>query len=148
MIVYGFYLSYLGYFLLPAVGPRFTLHTFELLNLELPGLFFTEPLRAFINAGESIPTDIANPVDFVQRDVFPSGHTQLSLVVVYCAFHFKVASRWLLASLATLLVLGTVYLRYHYVIDVIAGVVFFLFTVWSGWKIVAWWDHKRNATPP
>ena len=26
--VYGFYLSYLGYFTLPAVGPRFTLHDF------------------------------------------------------------------------------------------------------------------------
>ncbi|HEY4611961.1 MAG TPA: hypothetical protein VII11_03150, partial [Bacteroidota bacterium] len=37
MVVYGFYLSYLGYFLLPAVGPRFTLHSFALLNEELPG---------------------------------------------------------------------------------------------------------------
>jgi hypothetical protein len=30
--VYGFFLSYLGYFFLPAVGPRFTLHDFSMLN--------------------------------------------------------------------------------------------------------------------
>ena len=145
MIVYGFFLSYLGYFILPAVGPRFTLHEFDLLSSELPGLFFTEPLRAFVNAGESIPMNIPNPVEFVQRDVFPSGHTQLSLVVVYCAFHYKLPSRWLLAGLTTLLIIGTVYLRYHYVIDVIGGAVFFGLTVWSGWKIIAWWDRVKTT---
>ena len=36
--VYGFFLSYLGYFTLPAIGPRFTLHDFSALDRELPGL--------------------------------------------------------------------------------------------------------------
>ena len=39
LVVYGFYLSYLGYFLLPAVGPRFTLHNYYAIDRELPGLF-------------------------------------------------------------------------------------------------------------
>jgi hypothetical protein len=43
--VYGFFLSYLGYFLLPAVGPRFTLHEFATLELELPGVLLTPYLR-------------------------------------------------------------------------------------------------------
>jgi membrane-associated phospholipid phosphatase len=84
-----------------------------------------------------------NPVDFVQRDVFPSGHTQLSLVAVYCAFHYCVAARWTLAILVSLLIIGTVYLRYHYVIDIVAGVAFFFFTIWTGWRIIAWWDGRR-----
>ncbi len=147
LVVYGFYLSYIGYFLFPAVGPRFTLHSFELLNQELPGILLTEPLRAFVNWGESIPSHLLNPVDFVQRDVFPSGHTQLSLIVLYCAFHFKIKTRWLLATLSTLLIIGTVYLRYHYVIDVIAGIVFFSLTVWTGWKIIAWWEKRRRGLP-
>ncbi len=146
MVVYGFYLSYLGYFLLPAVGPRFTLHSFELLNHELPGLLLTEPLRAFVNWGESIPTNIPNPVDFVQRDVFPSGHTQLSLIMVYCAFHYMIDTRWLIATLTTLLIIGTVYLRYHYVADVVGGVLFFLFTIWSGWRIIIWWELWRGRS--
>ncbi|MCI0707096.1 MAG: phosphatase PAP2 family protein [Ignavibacteriae bacterium] len=146
MIVYGFYLSYLGYFLLPAVGPRFTLHSFEMLNQELPGVLLTELLRAFVNWGESIPSHLPNPVDFVQRDVFPSGHTQLSLVVVFCAFHYKIATRWLLAILTALLIIGTVYLRYHYVVDVIGGAIFFVLTIWSGWKIIGWWERVRRET--
>lgn len=145
MIVYGFFLSYLGYFLLPAIGPRFTLHDFHSLANDLPGLLLTEPLRAFVNFGESVPTNIPNPADFVQRDVFPSGHTQLSLVVTYLGFHFKLSTRWVLAVFTALLIVGTVYLRYHYFVDVVAGALFFWFTVWSGRHIETWWLDKRHA---
>jgi len=145
MIVYGFFLSYLGYFLLPAIGPRFTLHDFHSLAEELPGILLTEPLRAFVNFGESVPTNIPNPAEVVQRDVFPSGHTQLSLIVAYLGFHFKLSSRWLLVVLTGLLILGTVYLRYHYFVDVVGGVLFFWLTVWSGRHIETWWLNKRHA---
>ncbi|MBI2619630.1 MAG: phosphatase PAP2 family protein [Ignavibacteriales bacterium] len=143
LIVYGFYLSYLGYFLLPAVGPRFTVHDFHAIDLELPGLLLAVPLRDFVNFAESIPTDVPNPADFAQRDVFPSGHTQLSLIVVYLAFYFRLSSRWLITVLAALLIIGTVYLRYHYAIDIIAGVGMFWFTIWSGRHIEKWWIEKR-----
>jgi membrane-associated phospholipid phosphatase len=143
LIVYGFYLSYLGYFLLPAVGPRFTLHDFSAIDQELPGLLLAVPFRDFINAAESIPAGVPNPAEIVQRDVFPSGHTQLSLICVYLAFHFKLRSRWVVASFAGLLILGTVYLRYHYVIDVLAGVLFFWFTVRSGHHLKKWWNGIR-----
>ncbi|MBI3005908.1 MAG: phosphatase PAP2 family protein [Ignavibacteriales bacterium] len=146
MIVHGFYLSYLGYFLLPAVGPRFVLHEFSQMNVELPGLFLTETLRSIIDAGESIPKNIPNPVDFVQRDVFPSGHTQLTLIVLVQAFQRKLNSRWLLLSLGTLLIIGTVYLRYHYVIDVIAGAVFCWITLWTGERIINWWTKRGSVS--
>lgn len=138
-IVYGFYLSYLGYFTLPAVGPRFTLHDFHLLDSDLPGLLLTKPLRDFVNFAESIPVGVENPIAVVQRDVFPSGHTQLSLIMVFLAFRYKLKTRWLFAVLVTLLIIGTVYLRYHYVIDLIAGAIFFVLTIWSGERIMKWW---------
>jgi membrane-associated phospholipid phosphatase len=140
LIVYGFYLSYLGYFLFPAVGPRFTLHNFADLSLDLPGIFLTPIFRAIINAGESIPLGSLHPVDIVQRDVFPSGHTQLTLVCTYLAFHYRLHSKWLITILASLLIIATVYLRYHYVIDVVAGVAFFLLTIWTGNKLESWWN--------
>ncbi|MBI4418102.1 MAG: phosphatase PAP2 family protein [Ignavibacteriales bacterium] len=145
LIVYGFYLSYLGYFFLPAVGPRFTLHDFSLMDQELPGLLLAVPLRDFINAAESIPAGNENPVDYVQRDVFPSGHTQLSLIVVYLAFHFRLHSRWILTVLTGLLIVGTVYLRYHYFVDLIAGALLFAFTVWSGRHLELWWNDLRYS---
>lgn len=144
LIVYGFFLSYLGYFFLPAVGPRFTLHDFVMLNVELPGLFFTNAFRDFVNFGESIPRGVPNPVEYVQRDVFPSGHTQLSLVAVYLAFYHKTSLRWFLSVLVTLLIIGTIYLRYHYVIDLVAGIIFCVFTIWSGHRLERWWDSKRK----
>ena len=145
LVVYGFYLSYLGYFLLPAVGPRFTLHNFYALNQELPGLFFTTPMRNFINAGESISAALPNAIQFVQRDVFPSGHTQLTLIVVYLGHKYHLKTRWIMTVLAGLLIIGTVYLRYHYVVDLIGGAIFFLFTIWSGKKIQDWWEYKKDS---
>lgn len=140
LIVYGFYLSYLGYFLLPGVGPRFVLHNFASLNTDLPGIFLTNTLREIINAGESIPRNHPNPVEFVQRDVFPSGHAQLTLIVIVLAFRYNLKTKWLLTTLAALLIIGTVYLRYHYVIDLFAGALFTWITIWTGDKIERWWD--------
>ncbi len=142
-IVYGFYLSYVGYFLLPAVGPRFTLHDFYAINTELPGLLLTPWMRDFINAGESVSFSMPDAIEHVQRDVFPSGHTQLTLVVVYLSFFYKIKLRWVIAILSTLLIIATVYLRYHYVIDLIGGFMFFLITIWTGKKMQQWWSEKQ-----
>lgn len=146
LIVYGFYLSYIGYFLMPAVGPRFTLHDFLALNTELPGILLTETLRDIINAGESIPNDVPNPVDYVQRDVFPSGHTQMTLITTFLAFQYRLRSRWVIGVLATLLIVGTVYLRYHYVIDLAGGALFFGLTLWTGDRFRVWWT--RDVASP
>ena len=139
MIVYGFYLSYLGYFSLPGVGPRFTLHDFALLETELPGVFLTNTLRAIINAGESIPAVRDHAIDVVQRDVFPSGHTQLTMIVMGLGFRYKVKSRWVLLAFGCTLIVATVYLRYHYVVDLVAGALLAWFTFWSGDRLEAWW---------
>ncbi len=144
LIVYGFYLSYLGYFLMPAIGPRFTLHDFHALNTELPGLLNTNWMRDFVNAGESIPRNIPNPQDFVQRDMFPSGHTQMTLLCVLLGFRWRLSARWIVAGIAALLVIATVYLRYHYVVDLIGGVAFFAFAVWSGDRFQGWWERARG----
>lgn len=124
--VYGFFLSYLGYFLFPAVGPRFTLHNFATMEQELPGLWLTPYLRQFVNAGGSIPTDAPNSVAIAlsQRDVFPSGHTMLTLVMMYLSGKYNAKSRYFIQVVGTLLIVATVYQRYHYVIDLIAGAAF------------------------
>jgi membrane-associated phospholipid phosphatase len=140
LLIYGFYLSYVGYILFPAVGPRFTLHEFAMMDIDLPGVWLTTALRDFVNTGESIPKHVLNAVDFAQRDVFPSGHTQVTLVALYIAFADRIRARWVMLLVGSLLIVSTVYLRYHYVVDVIAGVCFFLFTIWSGKKIDAWWN--------
>lgn len=140
LVVYGFFLSYIGYFSLPAIGPRFTLHDFYGIDLELPGLLLTNALREFVNIGESIPSGTPNPELAVQRDVFPSGHTQITLVVMILSYKLNARTKYFLIPAGTLLIIATVYLRYHYVIDLIAGFVFMLLTFWSGKYLYKWWN--------
>jgi membrane-associated phospholipid phosphatase len=122
-IVYGFFISYIGYLFLPAIGPRFTLHDFSRVNGELPGLFFTPVLRWFINICESIPSGVTNSIACAsaQRDVFPSGHTMMTLVTIILANKFQTRTRHCLLVVGALLIIGTVYLRYHYLVDILAG---------------------------
>jgi membrane-associated phospholipid phosphatase len=137
--VYGFFLSYVGYFFLPAVGPRFTLFDFPSLDRDLPGLFLTEPLRWFVNYGGSVPMGVSNAVAMAgtQRDVFPSGHTMMTLVLMYLSLRYKLAVRWYIFVTGFLLIIGTVYLRYHYVIDLIGGAFFMLFCLLTAPRVYA-----------
>lgn len=141
LVVYAFYLSYVGYLLVPAIGPRFTLHNFSTIDAELPGLFLTEHLRMFINSGGGVPVGAFDSIATVNRDTFPSGHTELTLTAIYLAFTLKAKIRWGLLVVGSLLIISTVYMRYHYVVDVLAGILVFLFAVWSGKRIDRWWNE-------
>jgi membrane-associated phospholipid phosphatase len=144
-VLYGFYLSYIGYLLVPAIGPRFTLHNFFTTEAELPGIVLTDVFRFLINLGESIPPWVTNPADLAQRDCFPSGHTQLTLVVLHLSVKFKSPTARVLFPVGIALIIATVYLRYHYVIDVIGGIAFFLLTIWSVPLIERWWKKFVGA---
>ncbi len=146
IIVYGFILSFIGYILFPAIGPRFTLHSFDTNNIEMPGLFFTDMLREIVNSGESIPTGTPNPASVVQRDAFPSGHTQMTLLVMYLSVKFGSRLKIFFLVNGSLLIFATVYLRYHYVADLIGGFLFMLLTLWSGKYFYNWWDKKTDRT--
>jgi membrane-associated phospholipid phosphatase len=145
LILYGFYLSYVGYFFLPAVGPRFTLHDFYSTDAELPGLLFAKVLRDFVNIGESIPTDVSNPAAFTQRDVFPSGHTMMTLVMIYFVWRFRLKTKVFITVVGSLLIVATVYLRYHYVIDLAAGALFAALCIWSAPRVYRWWERLKAA---
>lgn len=142
-VMFGFFLSYIGYLIIPAIGPRFTLHNFEMNNIEMPGLFLANYLREIVNSGESIPSGTLNPALVVQRDCFPSGHTLVTLIVMYLSVKFKVCTKYIMLPVGVLLIFSTVYLRYHYVIDLIAGALFMIFSIWCTHKIYNWWaDYK------
>lgn len=108
-IILCFYLSYLGYLVVPAVGPRFTLAHLQTRDLA---------------AGTLVTAiqDTLNSLENTKTDAFPSGHTAIALMTLFYAWKFKErVLAALLVPAVTGLILSTVYLRYHYVIDVIAG---------------------------
>ncbi len=108
-VLLTFYLSYLGYVLFPALGPRFYLaHKYQTL------LSGSQPFQLL--------GQLLNNLENVQWDAFPSGHTAVALVVLFYAYKFRLKVFYLLIPLVILLIISTVFLRYHYLIDVIAGV--------------------------
>jgi membrane-associated phospholipid phosphatase len=121
MMAFVFFISYLLYFLLPAIGPRFTLHDFSATNDELPGLWLTDTLRNVINVGGGVVAGSANPASVVNRDCMPSGHTMLTIVNIVLAFRFRSRFRYVFLGIGSSLVFATIYLRYHYVVDVLVG---------------------------
>jgi len=110
IMVFGFYLSYIGYFMVPAIGPRFTLD--HLQSFPVTGLWLTDSIRHTLDTLENI-----------QRDAFPSGHTEMTVLTMYYAYFYSKKYFYVLLVIGTSLVFSTVYLRYHYVVDVIAGIV-------------------------
>ncbi|MDA3860375.1 MAG: phosphatase PAP2 family protein [Melioribacteraceae bacterium] len=143
-LVLGFILSYIGYFLVPAIGPRFTLHEFEMTNIELPGLWLTNYLREIVNIAESVPAGTPNPIEVVQRDVFPSGHTQMTLITMYLSYRLKTKFRYFIYPVGTLLIIATVYLRYHYVADLIGGLLFMILTMYLSQILFNWWNNLKE----
>jgi membrane-associated phospholipid phosphatase len=116
-IVLCFYLSYLGYLLFPAIGPRFTLAHLQTGDLQA-GPFVVKVQNAL------------NRLENTKTDAFPSGHTAVALMTLYYAWKTreKVLTALLIPAVTGLIV-STVYLRYHYVIDVIAGIALALLTI-------------------
>jgi membrane-associated phospholipid phosphatase len=128
-IVFSFYFSYLMYFFMPAIGPRFTIHEFSAISREMPGIWLTDFFRSFIDTGGGIPLGIANPEIYTNRDCMPSGHTWITIVNIYLAYKFASKTRWIYYILGFSLIFSTIYLRYHYVVDIIAGIFFAILTI-------------------
>lgn len=124
-IVLGFYLSYLGYIAVPAIGPRFILAHEQ--SFPLKGVLLFDWIQNTLNRLEGI-----------MRDCFPSGHTAVTLLVLYYARRFHRPSfRWMLLP-GSALIFSTVYLRYHYVVDVIAGALLALAVVAIAGRCYRW----------
>jgi membrane-associated phospholipid phosphatase len=108
LISLGYLASYLGYVLWPARGPRFLFK--ELDALPLHGLWLFQGMQATLDKLES-----------VAFDAFPSGHTELTMLAWWCSR--SISKVWFGAYFAYTsgIIFATVYLRYHYTVDVFAG---------------------------
>jgi len=120
-MAFCYFVSYVAYFAMPAIGPRFTLHDFSKLDEELRGLFLTQNLREIIDVGGGVAKGALRPEEIVNRDCMPSGHTMLTLVNILVGWRNRSRFRWVFILVGGSLIVATVYLRYHYVVDLIVG---------------------------
>jgi len=135
LILFCFYLSYIGYILFPAIGPRFTID--HLQTKELQGFLVAEPIQNLLNRLEGI-----------KRDAFPSGHTAVAGMVLYCAYRYEKRIFWIYLPIVAALVFSTVYCRYHYVVDVVAGLVLTVLSAAVGewyYKVCLRWKAAKQS---
>lgn len=107
LFVCSFYLFYVVFAILPVTGPQFY---FPPPLTEVPdGYLFCRIMRFLQSVGEK-PTG-----------AFPSSHVGISFtVVIFIAQHCRVLLKYIL-PLFVILVLSTVYIKAHYLVDVVGG---------------------------
>ncbi len=101
------YLGYLGYLAVPAIGPMYTLHY----DVPLTGGWAWQVKQAMDELGR------------VPRDNFPSLHTANTLIVLLVVRRYAPRLGWFYYPLGAGCIAATIYLRYHYTVDVLAGFV-------------------------
>lgn len=131
LILFCFYLSYLGYILFPALGPRFYLN--HLQTTELQGFIVAGPIQNLLNTLEG-----------TKRDAFPSGHTAITVTVLVLSYRYSRKFFRICLPIVFALILSTVYCRYHYVVDVLAGFLLTIITIVVGERYYEWWQKKRQ----
>jgi len=108
LIALGFLASYLGYVLVPARGPRFFLRSLQTTGIH--GLWITRALQLTLDRLES-----------TAWDCFPSGHTELAILACWGSRLISNRVFWIYFAYTLSIISATVYLRYHYTIDLLAG---------------------------
>lgn len=126
-IVIGWYAAFIFYFILPAAGP----------DIAFPE-HYTVPL-----AGLSVITNtyLQNLSQYLKesfvRNTFPSMHFGIILITNYFAFKYKRKYFWLCTfPLGTLLGIATVYLRQHYLIDLVGSIPMAMFSIYFSARIL------------
>src|SRR5262249_28836989 len=110
--------GYVGYVAVPAVGPY----------IYQPSPFHDRLPSA--TRGANYVVSIIDSAKGSARDCFPSMHTANTTIALLAAFSFRRFAGWLFLPIALGLYLSAIYLRMHYVVDVVAGFLLAV-TVWA-----------------
>ena len=124
VISFAFYVCYLIYIFVPVMGPSifFQENTDYRLPVDIQPVVsptFPEAIKAgpFYRIMASIYDTFEAP-----GAAFPSSHVVIAIVTVFFSFRYLRPIRWPHFAVVILLCLATVYCRYHYAVDVVAGV--------------------------
>ena len=130
-IILTFYIGYVGYIIFPAVGPKFTMsHLFE---TSLSGSYITDRLSFLMNYEIS---------EYTRRDCFPSLHNGVIFLILLFAFKHEKIYAYIFFPFAIALFISTLYLRYHYFVDMIAGFLLAIIIFFLGPVINNYWEKK------
>ena len=124
VLLVTYYLGYLGYFFFPATGPRFYEPIMQLQQKSLDGIFLAKPIR-----------DIIMFLEPNKFDAFPSLHIAVSLTTIMLMSKYNKRLFYIFLPVVAGIFVAVIYCRYHYFIDVVAGIEISLVAYFGGEKI-------------
>jgi len=124
VVSFVFYVCYTIYIFVPVVGPRIVYR--GLVEEPLPS-----DVIPFVST--EVPASVQDAVFFqlmgwiydrfeATGAAFPSSHVAVALCTLFFSFRYLRRVRYVHLVVAILLCVSTVYSRYHYVVDVVAGI--------------------------
>ena len=126
VVSFLFYVCYLIYIFLPVIGSRVFFHQVD--GYALPEA--TQQLALTDTYPEAVQAGVFFRIMRWVYRVFeapgaalPSSHVAVALCTVFFSFRYLRRIRYVHLAVALLLCLSTVYCRYHYAVDVLAGLV-------------------------
>lgn len=126
-----FYFGYILYVVFPAAPPRLVLA--GQWTKPLVGSWFTQAQQKLV---EISPTS--------SRGAFPSLHCAITFVTLLYAWRLKRVLFWIILVPGISLVIATVYLRHHYVVDIYAGFALATFVYWFSPRMSAAWHRLQE----
>ncbi len=126
-----FYFGYVLYVIFPAAPPRITLA--NQFTRDFGGGMITHLQNRLININPSS-----------SRAAFPSLHCAVTLISLMYAYKFSKPLFLILLIPGISLVLATVYLRHHYVVDILGGFALAIFTYFVAPYLDNWWSKMRE----
>jgi len=120
-----FYICYTIYIFIPVIGPRVFFREIAGYSLpaELQQLAVVDYYPQAIQAGPFFQL-----MAWIYRTfespgaAMPSSHVAIALCTVFFSFRYLRKIRYVHLVMAVMLCLSTIYCRYHYAVDVVAGV--------------------------
>ncbi len=128
IIIFSSYTYYLFFALFPVVGPQFY---FPVEQVEISQPFFWGEIIKFIQDIGETPTG-----------AFPSSHVGLSWIILLISVKTFKKLSLLIFPFALLICFSTVYIKAHYVVDVIGGLISAPILYLLGDKIYALYNKK------
>jgi membrane-associated phospholipid phosphatase len=119
-------LAYVGYVLVPVVGPKYVFEG-RWLEASTSALAFMDDVKGY------------------NRDCFPSLHTAWTTLFLIAAWRGVRPLFWVYLPVAIGVYISTFYGGYHYIPDILAGHALAIFAWWAAKPMRKWWERRAGV---
>jgi membrane-associated phospholipid phosphatase len=151
VVSFVFYICYAIFIFVPVIGPPVFFR--DILGYNLP-----ENLQRLVPP-EGYPETVKAGVFYrIMKWIYqmfeapgaaiPSSHVAIALCTLFFSFRYLRSVRWIHLVLVVLLCLATIYCRYHYVSDVLAGLIAAVLLIPLGNWLYDRLDTTARSNPP